>query len=440
MKVLFIRHGSAEDRSDDKPDAERQLTCKGSQLLYEQASYLIDFLANKDVYFISSPLVRARQTAEVFTNCGLKQFQLKDYVALGNFESLKIDIANHNGEIMVVVGHSPTLEEWTYGLTGQWVKLKKGSVVALEIRDSASNTGQILWRYDLKNYSELTKLTKKQDSKVNFREDIEALIRSYIALIKAQRALYLEKPNETESVHKLRIRIRQFRSLISFLKPLIHKNQQKEFQKNLKNLAQACAFLRELDVLIEQWQKYQQDFLQRGMTGQEFLRILKMERDLEAKRLVRLLEKPLYIESLGQLEASLLNAIDLNGSPFKNLDEMVKLTLEKWHDEIKEEYAAISENDLKVIHALRIRAKKARYVMEIFEMKEDAEGKKIHQDIKNWQDVLGNITDAKRNPQAASEIAARYSNSLIKEEIDLFSELENYRADGLYQEFFVQSD
>lgn len=440
MKVLFIRHGKAEDRSDNKLDAERQLTAKGRQLLHEQASYLIDFLANQDVYFISSPLVRARQTAEIFTNCGLKQFQLKDYVASGCFKSLENDMANHNGEIIVVVGHSPTLEEWTYRLTGQWINLKKGSVVALEITDSATNTGKILWHYDLNEYSELTKLTENQESKLKLKKDIEALIRNYISLIKAQRDLYLEKPNETESVHKLRVKIRQFRSLVSFLKPLIHKRQQKEFQKDLKNMAQACAYLRELDVLIEQWQIYEQDFRQRGLTGQEFLRILRMERDSEAMRLIRLLENPQYIERLDQLEADLIHAIDVNGAPFKNLVDMVKLTLEKWHDEIKERYDAISENDLKVIHALRIRAKKARYVMEIFEMREDAEDKNIYQDIKTWQDILGNITDANRNPQAVSEIAARYSNSLIKEEIDLFSELENCRADCLYQEFFVGAD
>ena len=97
-----------------------------------------------------------------------------------------------------------------------------------------------------------------------------------------------------------------------------------------------------------------------------------------------------------------------------------------------------SSHDPKAIHALRIRAKKIRYLVDIFELEDDREQNKIHEKSKDWQDVLGDMTDANRNPHVVVKLAENYPNGSNTKEIDLFVDLENRRAEYLYESFFVK--
>lgn len=60
--VVFLRHGIAEDRTEEKPDAERTLTYEGHARMKEIGRGLEDVFPKADA-LLSSPLVRATQTA-----------------------------------------------------------------------------------------------------------------------------------------------------------------------------------------------------------------------------------------------------------------------------------------------------------------------------------------------------------------------------------------
>lgn len=64
LELYVIRHGIAEDRGPDGTDASRALTAEGVSRLREVASHLRAIGVWWDVV-LTSPLVRARQTAEV---------------------------------------------------------------------------------------------------------------------------------------------------------------------------------------------------------------------------------------------------------------------------------------------------------------------------------------------------------------------------------------
>jgi phosphohistidine phosphatase len=69
-RLLLLRHGIAEDRSEDRPDALRALTPAGRRrttAVLERAVAL-GLAADR---LVSSPLVRARQTAEIALSAGL---------------------------------------------------------------------------------------------------------------------------------------------------------------------------------------------------------------------------------------------------------------------------------------------------------------------------------------------------------------------------------
>ena len=67
MILYIVRHGIAVDREDPKapPEAERPLTAKGIQKTRSAALGLRSAGAKPDV-LITSPYVRAAQTAEIF--------------------------------------------------------------------------------------------------------------------------------------------------------------------------------------------------------------------------------------------------------------------------------------------------------------------------------------------------------------------------------------
>src|SRR5258708_28694636 len=69
MQLYVVRHGSAIDREDPKcpPDPERYLTEEGVEKTKQVAKGMATLGITGDV-FLTSPYVRAAQTAEVFAN------------------------------------------------------------------------------------------------------------------------------------------------------------------------------------------------------------------------------------------------------------------------------------------------------------------------------------------------------------------------------------
>jgi phosphohistidine phosphatase len=64
MKLYVMRHGPAEDHADSGMDGDRALTANGRDRVRAVAALLVD-LNEEPLSIITSPLVRAVQTAEV---------------------------------------------------------------------------------------------------------------------------------------------------------------------------------------------------------------------------------------------------------------------------------------------------------------------------------------------------------------------------------------
>lgn len=436
MKILFLRHGIAEDRDLEKSDELRELTTQGINELRANVDFLQVYLRDESIRLVSSYLKRSIQTAQILTQAGFGEGQAMDFVSTGNFGTLKRLVKANPQTTLLVVGHSPYLEEWIFAITNQWIEMEKASCAQVELTDETGFTGFVTWYLPIHKYNRLIQLGSFEETVTKLADDIGAIIEKYHGSILEHRESYLREPAEIESVHKLRVKIRQFRSLVSFFKPLMKKKPHLKIQAALKAMAQECAYLRELDVLAEEWINHTNDFIEAGLTGQHFLKILRQERQAEAGRLYQVLEKPDFAQRLDQIAADLIKAIDPNKSQYLKLTDLVEATLDQWYDEIKERYEAIDKNDLAIIHALRIRAKKLRYVMEVFDLNEASGTKAMYKEIKKWQEVLGNITDANRNSAAVMEIASKYKDEPIQAELAIFNAIENMLGEVLYTEFF----
>jgi phosphohistidine phosphatase len=138
MKLHIIRHAQAIERSADLPDEQRHLTCRGRKRFRQVAACLKKIAITPD-YIISSPLVRAVQTAEILSETIRFNGELQISADLADGpDSAALSAllqARSSASELVIVGHEPELGE----LVGTLLRLSspcslsKGCVVSLEV-------------------------------------------------------------------------------------------------------------------------------------------------------------------------------------------------------------------------------------------------------------------------------------------------------------------
>ncbi|MGH9758242.1 MAG: phosphohistidine phosphatase SixA [Candidatus Acidiferrales bacterium] len=140
MIVYIVRHGIAVAHDDPKAtsEAERPLTADGVKKTRSAALGLRRLGAKPDV-FITSPYVRAAQTAEIFAEAlGFSPAKIKVSEALkptGNpAEALK-EIQRIRARELVCFGHAPHLDQiiaQLAGARGVFTQIKKAGVACFE--------------------------------------------------------------------------------------------------------------------------------------------------------------------------------------------------------------------------------------------------------------------------------------------------------------------
>ncbi len=133
MILYLIRHGDAEKALGNKTDFERELTGDGKQKMERAANYWKNVIPGFD-FIVSSPLIRAKQTAEIVA----KTFEYKNDVIIDN--SLMNDgetkdildlIDSLKGENIAIVGHQPDFSYHLSNLISNGtaaVDFKKGAI------------------------------------------------------------------------------------------------------------------------------------------------------------------------------------------------------------------------------------------------------------------------------------------------------------------------
>ena len=134
-ELLLLRHGIAEERSDARDDAQRSLTPEGRERSLRQFKRLVELELGCDLV-ISSPLVRARQTAELAVAAGLAP----EADPLPLLERWLGPLSPRSGwRRLALVGHEPDLSTLAALLIGvpmaqapQALQLKKAGVALLQ--------------------------------------------------------------------------------------------------------------------------------------------------------------------------------------------------------------------------------------------------------------------------------------------------------------------
>jgi phosphohistidine phosphatase len=151
MKLYLLRHGEAAEHGDPQfKETERPLTPKGIQRTKQLTHALREMEISFDA-ILSSPLVRARQTAEIVGRGLGEKVQLTDTLApSGNMGKLveQVNAIQPVPQSVVLVGHEPYLSVLISLLcTGGPdlpLKLKKGALCRLEVESLTTGKCAIL--------------------------------------------------------------------------------------------------------------------------------------------------------------------------------------------------------------------------------------------------------------------------------------------------------
>jgi phosphohistidine phosphatase len=150
MEIYFLRHGDAGTAEGWKgSDAERPLSREGTARMKKEAAAIAQLRPTLDA-ILTSPLVRARQTAEIVA----KKLHLGKALVLderlspgfGPAELRQILEERRASRGLMVVGHEPDFSRVVSAcIGGGAVECKKGSLIRVDVDDISSLAGLLVW-------------------------------------------------------------------------------------------------------------------------------------------------------------------------------------------------------------------------------------------------------------------------------------------------------
>jgi len=139
MRLLLVRHGIAAPLGGNVTrDEGRPLTAQGQRRLRQVAAALVH-LAAPPRAILTSPLLRARQTAEILAQAwGDLRPEIAPALAQGDSREVRRALAGFDNEnTIVLVGHENWISEFTAhllgGKSGRSFRYRKGGVALVEI-------------------------------------------------------------------------------------------------------------------------------------------------------------------------------------------------------------------------------------------------------------------------------------------------------------------
>lgn len=151
MRLLIVRHAIAVPHgTPEVPEDARPLTPGGARRFREAALGLARICRRPDV-LLTSPLVRARQTAEIAAEAwGHVKVREEAALAGGSFEKIASALDKHSDKKLVAIfGHEPDVSGIVARLLGtsasERLTFKKGAAALLDVPGRMADGGALIW-------------------------------------------------------------------------------------------------------------------------------------------------------------------------------------------------------------------------------------------------------------------------------------------------------
>ena len=147
IKLYFLRHGLADWPNWDKADEERPLTAEGVRKMKAEAKAMERLDLALD-HILSSPLVRARQTAEAVSDrLGLAVIETPTLAPGFTVRQLRDLLRQYpEAKAIMLVGHEPDFSTTIAQLIGGGrVAVKKGGLARVDLDSLDPLRGELIW-------------------------------------------------------------------------------------------------------------------------------------------------------------------------------------------------------------------------------------------------------------------------------------------------------
>jgi CHAD domain-containing protein/phosphohistidine phosphatase SixA len=343
MYLVFLRHAQAEDATEDMEDADRHLTKAGRRAMRATLPSTLGLLPSSgDITVLTSPLVRASETADIFVEAvketlGKNRLASKEPIpfeplaggsigdvlyafvnhAFGSPEPLPSSSSSHewgsaatvmplvdapatsaggressaasssDGQIVVFVGHNPHITDLARHLTGASVNFKKGAVMCTRLDHEATISLMQAATPDaaasaLAGAAQLRWFVQGPAYKRwKTLMSLEEVLADGFESVSNEYDRFIDNPNDADAVHDLRVSIRTLRSLVSFVEPFQKSSQNHDLQQGLHAIVIQLSRLREYDVLIKEAKKVDVDLMP---TAEGVVPLKKLDKELQERR------------------------------------------------------------------------------------------------------------------------------------------------------------
>ena len=149
MKILFFRHGIAEEARVDLPDENRQLTLDGFNKTRMAVAGLSQLISRVDA-ILTSPKVRASQSATILGETLKGPSYTLDLLATGSVDDLRLHLAGRTESSIALIGHNPQMDLLasrlcTLNHCQPFFKIKKAGAVLLSTPDPLHVPARVHW-------------------------------------------------------------------------------------------------------------------------------------------------------------------------------------------------------------------------------------------------------------------------------------------------------
>jgi len=151
MRCYFLRHGLAGDPEQwSGDDAARPLTAEGKERMAREAKTIAALGLELDA-IVTSPLLRAKQTATIVADKLKMRDRLSEDARLGiafDVRALRAILEEHaTATAVLLVGHEPSMSRTIGSVIGGHARidLKKGSLACVNFGDPDSLMGELVW-------------------------------------------------------------------------------------------------------------------------------------------------------------------------------------------------------------------------------------------------------------------------------------------------------
>lgn len=265
------------------------------------------------------------------------------------------------------------------------------------------------------------------EARNDVRKDLARVLREWDDTVERRLKAFLADPDDAETIHRLRISIRTLRSLLVFVSPFLKRRRHRLLQDDLRSVVVETSRLREYDVLLRQVRALDVP------TGELEDKVMEL-RELERNHVVDALRGRHARQALRRVRRAVGGLAWRRGARERGVtlddvrasfDELVRVVDEGW--------ATVDRADADAVHTLRKRAKRVRYVGESFADLLGPGAAAQGARMKDVQDELGDICDARVNATLVREFPTKGLSDEARSALEVLLA----RSEALVDEFLA---